>query len=75
MTEKTDNALQTNDHILLQNDDFDKFTFIANRRHFLAVDLDQINLGNDTFCEDDLVIIIHGRPFTYCSNFKKSQST
>ena len=54
MTEKTDNLLQTNDDILLQNYDFDKFTFIANRRHFLALDLDQINLGNDTFCEENI---------------------
>ena len=58
MTEKTDNTLQTNDGILLINDSFDKYTFIANRRHFLALDLDQINLRNDTFCEDDPVIII-----------------
>ena len=62
MTEKTDNALQTNDDIILQNDDFGKFTFIANRRHFLAVNFDQNTLGNDTFCEDDPVHIIHGRP-------------
>ena len=62
MTEKTDNALQTNDDILLQNDNFDKFTFIADRRHFLAVNLDQNTLGNDTFCEDDPVNIIYGRP-------------
>ena len=57
MLEKCNNALRANDDILfimIYNEDFDKVTFIANQRHILFADLDNINLDNDdNFHEDN----------------------
>ena len=52
MLQKFNNALLANDNILFLNEDFNKFTIIANQRHILAVDLDKINLDNDDFDGD-----------------------
>ena len=52
MLQKCNNALLANDNILFLNEDFNKFTIIANQRHILAVDLDKINLDNDDFDGD-----------------------
>ena len=52
MLQKCNNALLANDNILFLNEDFNKFTIIANQRHILAVDLDKINLDNDDFDRD-----------------------
>ena len=52
MLQKFNNALLANDNILFLNENFNKFTIIANQRHILAVDLDKINLDNDDFDGD-----------------------
>ena len=54
MLEKFHNALLANDDILFFKEDFNKVTFIANQRHALAVDFDEIVLYEDNnFDEDD----------------------
>ena len=62
MLEKCDNSLHANDDILFYNEDFNKVTFIANKRHILAVELDKITVDNDnSFCDDAPANIIHVR--------------
>ena len=62
MLKKFDNALHTNDGILFYNEGFDKFMFVADQRHILAVDLDKVNLANgNNFDENDPDTIIHVR--------------
>ena len=51
--EKSDNALHANDDIFFYNEDFDKVTFIPNRKHILAVDLDKINLDNNNYFDEE----------------------
>ena len=52
--EKFHNALLANDDILFLKEDFNKVKFIANQRHALAVDFDEIVLYEDNnFDEDD----------------------
>ena len=54
MLEKFHNALLANDDILFLKEDFNKVKFIANQRHALAVDFDEIVLYEDNnFDEDD----------------------
>ena len=56
------NVLLPNDDILFFNEDFSKGLFIANQRHILAVDLDEINHDNDNnFDEEDNDTLIHTR--------------
>ena len=75
MLETFHNALLDNDDILFFNQDFNKVTFIANLIHFIAVDLDKINLDEDiNFDEDDLDTIIHVRLLAWCSKFEKCQA-
>ena len=47
MLEKLDNALHVHDDILFYNEDFNKASFIACQRQFIAADLDKIKLDND----------------------------
>ena len=71
MLEKLDNALKANDNTLVDNEDCDWITFIANQGHILAVDLDKINLDKNNFDDDDPDTSIHVRLLALCSNFKK----
>ena len=70
--EKFDNALHANYDILFYNEDFGKFTIIANQRRILAMDLDKtyLDIGNN-FDEDDLDSIIHVRLLAWRSKFEK----
>ena len=53
MLEKSDSALLTNGDIVFFNEDFNKVSFIANQ-DLLVVDLDKINLDNDTNFDKDV---------------------
>ena len=75
MLEKFDNALHASDDILFFNESFDKVTFVANQRHNLAVDLDEINLDHDNnFYEDDPDTIVHVRLLAWHSKFEKCKA-
>ena len=72
---KLNNTLHVNDDILFHNKDFDKVEFIANQRHFYAVDIDKINLANDNnFAEDEPDRIIHVRLLAWRTKFKKRKA-
>ena len=78
--EKFHIALLADDDILFFNEDFNKFTFIANQRYILVVDLDIINLDeNNDFDEDDPDTIIHvsllawHSKFTNANHLKKNE--
>ena len=73
MLEKFHNVLHNNDDILFYNEDFDKVTFIANKKHIFAVDLEKINLDNN-FNENDPDTIIHIILLAWPSKFKKRKA-
>ena len=56
--------------IYLFNEDFNKVTFTANRRHILALDLDEDN----SFDEDDPDTVIHVRLLAWCNKFEKHKA-
>ena len=75
MIEKFDNALHAHDDILLFNEDFDKVTFVANQRDILAVDLDEINLDNDSkFDDDDPHTFTYVRRLAWRNKFEKPKT-
>ena len=75
MLEKFGSVLHANDDILFYYEYCNKATFITNQRHILAVDLDKINLDNDSnFDEDNSATIIHVRLLTWSNKFKKRKA-
>ena len=59
--------------MLFSDEDFSKVTFFADQMGMLRVDLDNTNLNDNNFYEDDPEIIIHVKLLAWHYIFKKNK--
>ena len=74
MLEKFHDALFANDDILFFNEDFNKVTFIANKRHNLAVDLDKLIFMKIKILMKMILILLFVRILAWHSKFEKQKA-
>ena len=71
MVKKLDDAVFSNDDIVFFNKDSGNVTFSSDEMRILSVDLNNINLDEANFYEDDPETIIHVRLMTWCNRLKR----
>ena len=71
---KIDDDLLSNDDIIFVNEDSINVTFVSDEMGILSVDLNDINLDNVNFDEDNLETIIHVRLMVWCNRFKQRKT-
>ena len=71
MIKKLDDDLFCNDDIIFVNEDSNFVTYFSDEMGIRSVDLNNINLDNANFDEDDLETIIHVRLMAWHNRFKQ----
>ena len=69
MIKKLDDDLFSKDDIIFVNENSNNATFFSNQISILCVDLNNINLDDVNFNEDDPETIIVVRIMTWCNRF------
>ena len=72
--ENRDNVLLPNDDIDLDDIDSDTGTFCSVGTGLNTIDLNNINLGNEKFDEDDPETVIHIRLMAWCNRYKQRKA-
>ena len=71
MVKNLDDAGFSNDDIVFFNKDSGNATFSSDEMHILSVGLNNINLDDTNFYEDNSETIIYVRLMTWCNKFKQ----
>ena len=71
MIKNLDHGLFSNDSIIFVNEDSNNITLLSDEMGFLSVDLNNINLDDANFDEDDPETIIHVRLMVWCNISKE----
>ena len=74
MLEKLDNAIFSNDDIVVDNEDTDNVTFFNDEMGLNTIYLNNIILDDDNFDDYDHEPIIHVRSIAWCNNYKQRKA-
>ena len=70
MIKNLNDDLLSNDDIIFGNEDSNSVTLLSDEMGCLSVDLNNINLDDVNFDEEDPETIIHDRLLAWCNRFK-----
>ena len=73
MIKKLDDSVFSNNDIVFVKENFVNVRFSSDKMDVLSVDLNDVNLDNVIFDEDDLETIIHVRLMSWCNGFKQQK--